>query len=353
MGVEYYFAPLEGITGYIYRRVHHKYYPGLDRYYTPFLVPKEKRDLSTKERSDILPEHNTGMTVVPQIMANDPADFLRLAGVLQDQYGYTLVNLNLGCPSKTVVSKKRGAGFLSVPEKLDRFLDDVCNGLSHRGMSLSVKTRIGKEHAEEFLYLLEIFGRYPISELIVHPRVQTDFYKNKPNLDAFAQAYAKYAGSNDKQEGKTCRLCYNGDIGTAADDGELLERFPCLSAVMIGRGLLVNPMLVETIKKRKVREKCGSQKTQLQPLISKRFADADAEKAERKRRYEMYRCLLEDYAGVMDGEKPVLFKMKELWLYMSQDFTQPHRYWKKMKKAQRLTDFEAAVDALCRDQRLL
>lgn len=340
--MKYYFAPLEGITGYIYRQVHHAFYPGMDRYYTPFIVPKEKKCLNTKERNDVLPEHNQGMVVIPQIMTNQAEEFLRISKVLHQEYGYQEVNLNLGCPSKTVVSKKRGSGFLALPDQLESFLTQVCSGLASYGMQLSVKTRIGKENPDEFFHLLEIFEQFPLSELIVHPRIQKDFYGNIPDLQAFAQAYEAAKGAN-------WELCYNGNLFSRSDCQILCTKFPELSAVMMGRGLLVNPMLAEEIK---VREDSGTQNQDRKTAVFQRFFNAEEEKAERKRRYEMYQKLLEQYKSVMSGEKTVLFKMKELWLYMSLDFTEPQRYWKKMKKAQKLPDFETAVDALFLEQKL-
>jgi len=340
--MKYYFAPLEGITGYIYRRAHHAFYPGLDRYYMPFIVPKEKKLFSAKERNDVLPEHNRGMTAIPQIMTNQAEEFLRIARILNQEYGYQEINLNLGCPSKTVVSKKRGSGFLAVPDQLESFLIQVCSGLALHGMRLSVKTRIGKDGPGEFCRLLEIFGQFPLSELIVHPRIQKDFYRNVPDLEAFAQAYT---ASKDTD----WEICYNGDLFYSSDYRMLCTRFPELPAVMMGRGLLVNPMLAEEIK---VRENGGTEKQDGKTAVLQRFLNTEEEKAERKRRYEMYQMLLEDYRTVMSGEKNVLFKMKEIWFYMSQDFTQPQRYWKKMKKAQKLSDFESAVNALCQEQKL-
>ena len=160
--MQFYLAPMEGLTGYVYRSAYHKYFPAADRYFTPFITNKK---MSSRERNDILPEHNEGMTVLPQILTNQAEDFLSLTKELKE-YGYDTVNLNLGCPSGTVTAKGKGAGFLTHPDELDRFFDEVfakCEGIS-------VKTRLGVHEASEFDKLLEIYNRYPITELTIHPR---------------------------------------------------------------------------------------------------------------------------------------------------------------------------------------
>ena len=193
-----YAAPMEGITGYVYRNAHHRVFGGVDRYFTPFLSPGKKRGLRSRELNDVLPEHNEGVPVVPQILTNDWEDFLHTAEILRE-FGYEEVNLNLGCPSGTVAAKKRGAGFLGYPEELDLFLGRIFDGTD---MGISVKTRIGVERPEEFERLLAIYRKYPLRELIVHPRVLRDGYGNTPNLPAFLQAL----------EDSPFPVCYNGDL---------------------------------------------------------------------------------------------------------------------------------------------
>ena len=205
MKMKYYMAPMEGLTGYIYRNAYHACYHPMDKYFTPFLSPKANSSLSFRELNDILPEHNQGMYVVPQILTNQAEDFIRTAKELQE-YGYSEINLNLGCPSGTVVSKYKGAGFLGLPDSLDRFLDEVCGKMEGMGMELSVKTRLGLVSPDEFTGLLEIYNRYPLKELILHPRVRTDYYKNTPNMPAFGSGF----------DGCRAPVCYNGDIFTVS-----------------------------------------------------------------------------------------------------------------------------------------
>ena len=306
--MKYYFAPMEGITGYIYRNVHHRFFPGVDKYFTPFLSPGSKKTMTPRELRDILPENNQGYTLIPQILTNKSEDFLRLCRDLKE-YGYREINLNLGCPSGTVVSKKKGAGFLEYPGELDRFLEEIFSGTD---LDISIKTRVGKDDPEEFEELLGIYNKYPLKELIIHPRVQTDYYKNQPNLEVFAQALEKVK----------VPVCYNGDLFTKELYEDFRKQFPQTERVMLGRGLLRNPALVQEIK--------GEGKLEKEKLLA--FHDA----------------LCQEYEKAMSGDKNVLFKMKELWFYMGSLFEENKRAMKKIKKAQRLPEYRAAVQELFR-----
>ena len=171
--MKFYFAPMEGVSGYIYRNAYHKHFHSMDRYFTPFIAPKKNHAMSSKEKNDVLPVNNIGMEVIPQILTNQAEYFLHTSAKLAEM-GYKEVNLNLGCPSSTVVTKKKGAGFLSEPDRLEHFLEDVVKGLEPLGMQLSIKTRIGMHDAEEFAELLDLYNDFPLTELIIHPRLQKD-----------------------------------------------------------------------------------------------------------------------------------------------------------------------------------
>lgn len=226
--MKYYMAPMEGLTGYVYRNAYHKFFAPMDRYFTPFIANKK---MSSRERNDILPDHNQGLCLIPQILTNRSADFLAVAEELEN-YGYDVINLNVGCPSGTVVAKGRGAGLLEDPETLDRFLYEIFAAYDGR---ISVKTRIGMEDEDEWQEILAVYEKYPLEELIIHPRVRKDFYTGKPRLNAFSYAM--------EESGQ--RLCYNGDVCSAGDLQELKDHFPELDRVMLGRGLLNNPFLTE------------------------------------------------------------------------------------------------------------
>lgn len=302
----YYLAPMEGITTYIYRRAYHKYFTPMDKYFTPFLVPHTKKNFTAKELNEILPEHNENMYLVPQILSNDAEGFLKTVKKLE-AFGYREINLNLGCPSKTVVSKYRGSGFLAKPEELERFLDEIYDAAE---AEISIKTRIGKASPEEFERLLKLYNKYPVKELIIHPRVQQDFYKNVPRLEVFEEAV---------RESKN-PLCYNGDIFRAADYEKICRRFPGVPAVMLGRGIIGNPGLLEEIKGEGIPE------------------------AGRLRAF--HDKILEDYTAIGFGDKNVLFKMKEIWCYMGSLFPGGEKQLKKLKKAEKIRNYELAVNEL-------
>lgn len=310
--MKYYLAPLEGITGYLYRKAYHTFFYQMDKYFTPFLTPHQNKSFNARELGDILPEHNQGMRVVPQIMTNRAEDFLCTGRALQE-LGYQEVNLNLGCPSGTVVSKNKGSGFLAMPRELDAFLEEV---FEKADFKISIKTRIGKDSPEEFPALMEIFNRYPLEELIIHPRIQKDYYKNKPNHKRF-------------QEGLLVSehpTCYNGDIFTVSDFQNIQSEFPQVDTLMLGRGVIANPGLVNHIEEHKGLDK----------QILRAFHDR----------------LYQDYQEWLSGEKNVLFRMKELWYYMLHLFTEPEPYGKKIRKAIKLSDYEIAVDGLFGEQEI-
>lgn len=322
--MDYLFAPMEGITGYVFRNAHHRHFHGIKAYYTPFISPNQTRKLTPRELNDVRPEHNEGLPVIPQILTNKADDFLWAAGRLKE-LGYTEVNLNLGCPSGTVVAKKRGSGFLEYPMELDEFLYQVCDGLSKMGMELSVKTRVGKEKPEEFEELLSIYNRYPLKNLIVHPRVQVDYYKNHPHMEAFDLAVRDSKNP----------VFYNGDLFSAAEILQFERDYPGISTVMLGRGLLTNPALAET---------------EVSQITQENTAAAPHLTAERIRAF--HEEVLEGYRQAIPGDKNVLFKMKELWTYLGEAFEDSAKPMKKIRKAQRMEEYRAAVESLLMEKQI-
>jgi len=303
---------MEGVTGRIFRTAYAACFPSVDKYFTPFLCPNDDGKLSAREYQEVAPEYNQGLNVVPQILTNRADGFIRTAKTLKAM-GFSEVNFNLGCPSGTVVSKGRGSGFLAYPLELDQFLYEI---FSKTDMKISIKTRVGKESEEEFEELLSIYNRYPLSELIIHPRVREDYYKNSPRMAAFEQGFSH----------SRCPVCYNGDIFTAADYERLRENYPALDRVMAGRGIVTNPGLFQEIQTGQ-----AMTKEQLQ-----KFHD---------RLYQEY----QDFFLASSGQSVVLAKMKEYISYMIRMFPDSKKLEKRIKKAGSLGEYEAVVAALFRE----
>lgn len=311
--MRFYFAPMEGLTGYLFRQTHHKYFPGVDRYFMPFYSPSQEHSFTRRAFQDLLPEHNAGLDAVPQLLTRRAEDFLwaaeRLAGL-----GYREVNLNLGCPSGTVTAKGKGAGFLAHPWELESFLDEI---FSHCPIHISIKTRLGMTDPAEFLPLLELYNKYPIRELTIHPRVRTDFYKGQARIEDFAEALPLSKNP----------VCYNGDLTTTARFRALTERFPTVEAVMIGRGLVANPALA-----RQLQGGAGADRATLRA-----FHD------------ELY----ENYAAAFSSRRNASLRMKELWFYLIHLFADSERYLKRLRKAADASEFERAAAAVFQELPLL
>lgn len=303
--MQFYMAPMEGMTGYIFRNTYAKYFHNIDKYFTPFI---SNTGLSSKELNDVLPEHNQGIKVVPQILTNRAEVFLEIAGRMKE-FGYDTVNLNLGCPSGTVVAKKRGSGFLAYPEELDAFLEEIFEKCP---LSISVKTRLGRYTPDEWEELQEIYNKYPIQELIIHPRVQKDFYRNPVNLDMFAFALEK----------SKMPVCYNGDIHSKEAYESITERFPEVDTVMLGRGLFKNPGLIGEIQG----------EAPVDRHLLKEFHDE----------------LLSEYQKVMSGDKNTLYKMKEIWGFLGELFPGSEKQLKKIRKTDSVSECRILADEIFR-----
>lgn len=311
--MKYYLAPMEGITGYIYRNAYEKYFHNIDKYFTPFIVTNQSRSLRTRELKDILPDNNKNINIVPQILTSDAEGFI-ITGEKLKEFGYKEVNLNLGCPVGTVVAKGKGSGFLAKREELDRFLNEI---FEMKDIKISIKTRIGKDDPEEFYELIKIYNKYPIEELIIHPRTQRDFYGNKPNLDIFKEALNLSKNP----------VCYNGDIFTAKNYKDFVSEFNTVDKIMLGRGIIANPGLMGEIV-----ENSSIDKNTL-----KKFHDE----------------ILDSYYDLFKEDRNTLFKMKELWSYMVYIFSDSKKYGKKIKKSQRIEEYKDAVSSLFEEQSII
>lgn len=295
--MQYYFAPLEGITDSIYRELHHKYFPGVHRYYTPFFSPTIHRNLTPREARELRIASTLEYTVIPQVLTKVPEDFLWFSNVCKD-LGYEEVNLNLGCPSGTVTAKGKGSGMLKAPEQLNFFLSEI---FEKTPIPVSVKTRIGFASPEEFFRLVEIFNQYPIKELIIHPRTRVQFYNGNVDMQAF-----RYGVDNSKAP-----VCYNGNLSSKQDIEQFSEQFPEIESVMIGRALIGDPGMLSD--------------TGTTPQLLEQFHDE----------------LLQRYTEAFGGSRNAMFRMKENWRHMLCKFDNNEKLGKALRKTTDLTQYQS------------
>ena len=300
--MRFYFAPMEGLTDSTYRRLHNQYFGGVDRYYMPFISPTIHRSLTPRETRELPCADSVPFEAVPQIMTKVAEDFVWAAQQCADR-GYREVNLNAGCPSGTVVAKGKGAGLLGQPEVLDRLLDEI---FSKTKIPVSVKTRLGVLEDAEFPKLLEIFNRYPICELTIHPRVRKEFYNGSVHMDMFC-----YAAQNSKNP-----LCYNGDLLTLSQVDDLKKEFPALEAVMIGRGLIADPGMLAA---------GGTEQATLEQFHAE---------------------LLQTYTALFGGPRNAMFRMKEQWSLWLTRFDDSEKLGKRLRKATDLAEYKAVTNEI-------
>ena len=287
---------MEGLTDSIYRRLHHKYFPGVDRYYMPFISPTIHRSLTHKEDRELPLADSVPFTAVPQVLTKVSDDFLWAAAVCRDR-GYDEVNLNIGCPSGTVVSKGKGSGMLRDPAALDKFLDEI---FAASPLPISVKTRLGLEKSEEFPAILEVLNRYPIKELTIHPRVRKQFYDGTVDMGLF-----DYAVKNSRNP-----LCYNGDILSLEQAEKLQEAYPEIQSMMIGRGLIADPGMLSG----------GTDKAALEGFMNELMAVYEVE---------------------FGGSRNAIFRLKENWGFLHDRFEGCDKLWKRLRKTTDAAEFKA------------
>ncbi len=296
-------APIKGITDRTFRSAFVRHFGGLDSALAPFLI---KSDSESKFKS-LSPEMNPGLRTVPQILTKSPDEFIALAAKLQS-YGCDEVNWNLGCPFAMVVKRGEGAAMLQYPEMIESFLEKVSPAIS---IELSIKMRVGMHSPDEILKLIPVINKFPVKEIIIHPRTGEQMYDGEIYPNAFSAALKLSSHP----------VVYNGDIKTADDFSSLYESFPEVKRWMIGRGLLVNPFLAMEIKNLKSEDEAGK------IIRLKQFVD--------------YLC--EAYVNDLQSSSHVLDKMKGVWSYLSQYFNDGRKLEKRIRKTGSLNHYRDEV----------
>ncbi len=295
--MQYYFAPMEGLTDHNFRVLHHRHFPGIHKYFMPFLSPTMHRTLSKKEQRELPRADSAAFIAVPQILTKNTEDFLWAANVCRD-LGYQEINLNLGCPSGTVVAKGKGAGMLRDLDALDAFLEEIT---AKSPLPVSVKSRLGLEKPEEFPAILAVYNRYPLLQLQLHPRVRKAFYSGDADREMFLWC----------TENSSNPLCYNGNLFSKSDISAFSADFPQIDSVMLGRGLIADPGMLTAY---------GTDQVTLE-----KFLDA----------------LLEAYIEAFEGSRNAMFRMKEHWGFLLPRFENVEKLGKRLRKTTDLAEYRA------------
>lgn len=300
-------SPLQGFTDFRFRNAFHSYFGGIDTYYAPYIRLNGKLVIKNSYQKDLQLEHNSTLEVIPQVMTNDADEFLFVVKYIQD-LGYTELNWNLGCPYPMVTKQGMGSGLICHPEKIDHILNRAHN---ETNVTVSMKMRMGYEHAGEILDVFPILNRYPLKNIAIHARIGKQLYKGGVDLDAFQRCV----------ESTKHTLYYNGDITTVAKFREMKERFPTVDHFMIGRGLIADPFLPCMIK---------NDTTEYPTDRWKIFSD-------------FHDTIYTQYDEALSGPTPIKMKMQGFWEYFSQSFPNPQKAFKKIKKANNPRAYQQAV----------
>jgi len=307
-------SPLQGFTDFRFRNAFHKHFGGIDTFYSPYIKLNGKLVVKGSYERDILPENNSTLEVIPQIITNDAEEFLFVAKYVQ-QFGYKELNWNLGCPYPMVAKCGMGSGLIKNTDQIEHILKRVHN---ETDIIVSMKMRMGYENPTEILDVFPILEQYPIKNIAIHARIGKQLYKGGVDLDSFQKCL-----DTSKQ-----KIYYNGDITSIVKFKEIQERFPSIDHWMIGRGLIADPFLPSMIKNNTTE------------YPKNRFEIFEAFHDEIYREYDAY----------LQGPTPIRMKMLGFWEYFSESFSNPQKTYKKIKKAGNSKNYEAAVKEILKNR---
>lgn len=299
-------SPLQGFTDYRFRNPHQKYFGGIDHYYAPYIRLNGKLEIKNSYQKDLDPKNNA-VTVIPQVMTNDPNEFLFVVKYVQS-LGYKHLNWNLGCPYPMVTNRGLGSGLICQPAKIDEVL---AKAHGESDITISMKMRMGYEHNREILDVYPILAKYPLHHIAIHARIGKQLYQGAVDLDAFEYCY--------KEAPHT--IYYNGDITSVQAFRHIQDRFPNIEHFLIGRGLLADPFVASMIK-----------------------ADSEAYPPERYEiLYHYLNELQQAFAKDLSGDKHVIQKLYSYWEYLEASLPDTKNLLRKIKKSKSLHDYEDLV----------
>lgn len=308
-------SPLQGFTDFRFRNAFNHYFGGIDTFYAPYIRLNGKLKIKQSYQLDLQPENNTTLNVIPQVMTNDADEFMFVVDYVQS-LGYKELNWNLGCPYPMVTKSGMGSGLICNPTKIDEILKRAHN---ESDITVSMKMRMGYEHAAEILDTLPILDSYPLKNIAIHARIGKQLYKGPVDLEAFERCIT----------GTKHKLYYNGDITSVESFKAMEARFPSIDHFMIGRGLIADPFLPSMIKNN----------TTTYP----------------KDRWEIFSqfhdTIYQQYDAYLSGPTPIKMKMLGFWEFFSQSFSNPQKTYKAIKKASNPVKYKQAVATILNNEK--
>jgi tRNA-dihydrouridine synthase B len=310
-------SPLQGFTDFRFRNAFHHYFGGIDTFYSPYIRLNGKFKIKASYQNDLLKENNSTLEVIPQIITNDAEEFLFVAKYVQS-LGYKELNWNLGCPYPMVAKSGMGSGLICNPTKINNILERAHN---ETDILVSMKMRMGYDHAKEILDVFPILDQYPLKNIAIHARIGKQLYKGPVNLDAFERCITKTKH----------KLYYNGDITSVHTFKTMQARFPSLDHFMIGRGLIADPFLPQMIKNN----------------------TAEYPKNRWDIFEEFHNTIYTQYDDYLSGPTPIKMKMLGFWEFFSQSYSNPQKTYKAIKKATNPFKYKQAVNTILMNERKL
>lgn len=295
-------APLQGVTDNVWRMAQHDVFGGVEAYYAPFMRV-EHGEVRRKDLRDVDPERNTGITLIPQILACQPDHALMMVEALKHM-GYTRIDINLGCPFPPIALHRKGAGMLAHPE----LVETMFKALATVGdAEYSVKMRIGWDQNDQWRDILPLMDIIKPVSIAIHPRTGKQQYKGELDIEQFEALLAA----------SPWPVVYNGNLRTVEDIQEIIQRYPTLAAVMVGSGLAANP---------------GMFAPDAMPDDYRRFHD----------------LLVEGYTQQLNGGEAQLVRhLQDIWQTFLPGTS--HKLFKAIRKSRTLEQYEAAATAALND----
>lgn len=304
-----YLAPMEGVVDHHLRKIYADI-GGIDLCVTEFIrvthtrLPEKMFRRYCPEMSDPLP-----IPVRVQLLGSDP-EMLAINAYAAARYGAPGIDLNFGCPAKTVNKNRGGACLLNEPELLFEIARQVRQAVPN-SIPVTAKIRLGYESRTRYVENALALAEGGIAELVVHGRSKTDGYR--------PPAYWNCIG--EIRERLAIPVIANGEIWTVDDYRRCREESGC-DHVMLGRGLLSCPDLALAIRADQAGEA-------YQPMTWPHIAE-----------------LLLKFQRETTDSYPLQFcgnRLKQWLMYLQRQYPQAHTLFDAIKKSRDPHIIESAV----------